>query len=199
MVKEEDKVSRRAMKGVPSPGTSRKSNGGGSIEVRRSTRLSREPSSSSIGASSVASGSMVKSRSQTTISNPRDKKRSKSGTGPSVLSDNGSEAFSPRSRNSRSSSPSASSPAMSRNQAQIDPAVQEAQDYVAEVLRSFAIAACCASQYESTKSIDALMTLPAEQQRSWRCWIGIARAHFEMLQYEKVSHPSALCQYRRAE
>jgi anaphase-promoting complex subunit 3 len=209
---EEDKGARRAVKGVPLNGSVRKSTGSGSsssVEVRRSTRLSRDALSLSGGAGPASSSSSTtsKSREKQIQVNPRDKKRSKSGTGPSVLSDNGSvEAFSPRSRNSHSSSPAPSSPGASTihphyhrdSQPQLlasslmEAGAQEAEDYVADMLRSFAMAACCAAQYESKKVIEALATLPIEQQRSWRCWIGVAKAHFEMLNYDKVSSLSSL-------
>lgn len=119
--------------------------------------------------------------------NPRDKKRTKAGAGPSVLSDAGSDALSPI---SHSSSPAPSSPGLAQQQQQqqlaADPAVQEAEDYVANLLRCFARAECYAAKFESGKAIEALMALPVEQQRTWRALVGVAKGHFERLDYEKV-------------
>lgn len=68
----------------------------------------------------------------------------------------------------------------------VDPATQEAEDYVAGVMRCFARAATYAARFESAKSIESLMALPMEQQRTWRSLVGIGRAHLEMLNYDKV-------------
>lgn len=165
--------------------------------TRRSSRLSRDTGSSN-GVSSVG---MTTTRSQTSANggsggilksaNSREKKRSKANTGPSVLSDAGSEPLSPP---SHSSSPAPSSPGGS-NAAAIaqgnlpDPARQEAEDYVTSLLRGFGKAAVAQSKYENLKVVDALSSLPLEQQRSTKCLIMSGRAHFEALNYEKVSFP----------
>ncbi|KAI5480971.1 20S cyclosome subunit (BimA/Nuc2/Cdc27) [Pseudohyphozyma bogoriensis] len=111
----------------------------------------------------------------------RDKKRTKNGTGPSVLSDAGSDAFSPP---SHSSSPVPSSPGGGSHA--VDPGALEAEDYVATTLRCFGRAAVCAARFESAKAVESLVALPAEQQKSWRCFLAIGRAHFEMLNYDKA-------------
>lgn len=184
---EDERAARRAVKGVPAAGSLKKSSslGASSSEVRRSTRLSREtlsggagPATSSVALLSSASG---KSRGQTI--NPREKKRSKSGAGLSVLSDGGSEIQSPRSPHS--SSPVPSSPGATIHQV-MDPAVHEAEDYIAQCMRCFAAAACYAAEYDSVGTLEALALLPAEQQKSWRCCVGVAKAHFELLNYDKV-------------
>lgn len=199
---------RRPVRGVPSEKKDKHpprdtSNG---APTRRSSRLSRDTNSSSTGLASgsgtapgPSSSSMAVSRSQgsrsgvsagsatAAASAARDKKRSKNGTGPSVLSDAGSDARSPT---SHSSSPAPSSPGGGGNhqalQLAADPAVQEAEDYVVGTLRCFGRAAVAAARYEGAKVIEALMALPVEQQKSWRCLIGVGRAHLEMLNYDKA-------------
>ncbi|KAL8283882.1 hypothetical protein RQP46_005314 [Phenoliferia psychrophenolica] len=42
------------------------------------------------------------------------------------------------------------------------------------------------ARYDGPKSIEALQSLPVEQQRSWRCLIGVGRAYFDMLNYDKA-------------
>lgn len=175
---EDIKPSRRVVRGVPDT----RKHDSSSVPTRRSARISKESSAA------PSSSSMSQTRSQQSRApTMRDKKRSKAGAGPSVLSDAGSEPLSPT---SHSSSPAPSSPGGSHAQAQIlavlDPAVQEAEDYVAGTLRAFGRAAACAALFESAKAIEALMGLPVEQQRSWRCLVGVGRAHMEMLNYDKV-------------
>lgn len=186
------------MKGVPVGGvasTSRKAGSSTSnpVEVRRSTRLSRDISSNGAPSSGSSAINSKSSRLTTKDSISRDKKRSKSGQGPSVLSDGGSDALSPRSR--LSSSPPPSSPGLNGlNQLPtidsviLDRGIQEAEDYVANCLRLFGKAVCEGCVYQSTKVIEALQALPIEQQKSWRSMIGIGKAHFEMLNYDKVSY-----------
>lgn len=192
---------KRIVRGVPGD-TSKPRRGAaaisGAIEApttRRSSRLSRDTGSSN----GVASVGMTTTRSQTSASggsggilksaNSRDKKRSKANTGPSVLSDAGSEPLSPP---SHSSSPAPSSPGGSNAaviaQANLpDQARQDAEDYITSILRGFGKAAVAQSKYENLKVMDALGNLPLEQQRSTKCLIMSGRAHFEALNYEKVS------------
>ncbi|KAK4705260.1 anaphase-promoting complex subunit 3, partial [Phenoliferia sp. Uapishka_3] len=193
-VEKRDKIARDSSHGAP---------------TRRSSRLSRDTNHSSNGTTAAASSSSMSiSRSQTSRASsvaittaaanaaPRDKKRSKNGTGPSVLSDAGSDALSPT---SHSSSPVPSSPGAGSSNPPalvIDPAVLEAEDYVVGTLRCFGRAAVAAASYEGAKTIEALMALPVEQQRSWRCLIGVGRAHLEMLNYNKAE--KAFSQARQA-
>lgn len=109
-----------------------------------------------------------------------------------MLSDAGSDALSPV---SHSSSPGPSSPGATQHaplqQIALDPGVQEAEDYVATLMRCFGRAATYAAKYESAKSVEALLALPHEQQRTWRCLVGIGKAHLEMLNYERVRYGSS--------
>ncbi|SCV67008.1 BQ2448_5654 [Microbotryum intermedium] len=181
--------------------------------TRRSSRLSRDHGSSN-GITGGGSVSMALTRSQlsangggaatTRSAAARDKKRSKAGAGPSVFSDAGSEALSPPSMTSSSPAPSSPGTTMhppptstSMQQVSIvDAAMQEAEDYVAHLLRCFAAAATNAAQFESAQTIEALLLLPVEQQRTWRCLVGIAKAHLELLNYEKAE--KAFAQARQA-
>ncbi|KDE06691.1 hypothetical protein MVLG_03037 [Microbotryum lychnidis-dioicae p1A1 Lamole] len=171
--------------------------------TRRSSRLSRDQGSSN-GITGGGSVSMALTRSQlsangggaatTRSAAARDKKRNKAGAGPSVLSDPGSEALSPPSITSSSPAPSSPGATMHPPPAStsvqpasiLDAATQEAEDYVAHLLRCFASAATNAAKFESAKTIEALLLLPVEQQRTWRCLVGIAKAHLELLNYEKA-------------
>ena len=119
----------------------------------------------------------------------RDKKRNKGGAGPSVLSDAGSEPTV-----SHSSSPAPSSPAhgsgsgpSSASQVLVDPAARdEAHDYVLGTLRAFARAAVAAATYEMKGAIEALAELPAEQMRTARALVMLAKMHYELLNYAQV-------------
>ncbi|KAK4048734.1 anaphase-promoting complex subunit cdc27 [Microbotryomycetes sp. JL221] len=166
--------------------------------TRRSSRLSKDH-----GTLEASSRAMVLTRSQqnTTGSSStgpvgsrssRDKKRSKAGAGPAVLSDVSSEFMSPQ---SHSSSPGPSSPGGGGGFAALDSlaqstlsaaTIQEAEDYVFVILRCFGRAAACAAKYESAKCIEALMALPLEQQKTWRAQVGLAKAHMELLTYDKA-------------
>lgn len=183
--------------------------------TRRSTRLSRDPSSTS------TSSSMTLSRSQTSthshhngppsVSTTRNnKKRSKAGAGPSVLSDAGSDALSPVSH-SHSSSPAPSSPGLSSipfpaihansprplsssihlpsvvEPPMIDLATLEAEEYVENFTKLFGKAEGENCIFRCKDAIDTLALLPSEQQKSWRCWIGVGKAKMELLEYSKVS------------
>ncbi|BGP22607.1 20S cyclosome subunit BimA/Nuc2/Cdc27 [Rhodotorula toruloides] len=155
--------------------------------TRRSSRLS----------SNAASTAMAVSRSQSSANGrggtmgatgTGDKKRKRGATGPSVLSDVGSDAAF-----SHSSSPAPSSPGGSTAHAQhpsiasvLDPAREEAEDYVLGILRSFATAARAASLYAQKEVVQALAALPSEQARTWRALVALAKAHFEMLNYHKA-------------
>ncbi|KAK4053667.1 anaphase-promoting complex subunit cdc27 [Microbotryomycetes sp. JL201] len=160
--------------------------------MRRSSRLSKDTNTVDTG-----SRPMVMSRSQQASLGPnqagrstRDKKRSKAGSGPAILSDVSSEVLSPT---SHSSSPVPSSPgAFSLAQAAHgmvalpEAAVQDAEDYVANVLRSFGRAASCAAKFESAKCIEACQNLPLEQQKTWRSYVFVAKAQMDLLNYEKA-------------
>ncbi|BGP37723.1 anaphase-promoting complex subunit cdc27 [Rhodotorula kratochvilovae] len=161
---------------------------GAAPATRRSSRLS--------GNAAAAGGvAMAVSRSQSSVTGrqangtnggtARDKKRTKGGAGPSVLSDAGSEPI------SHSSSPAPSSPANGAVApsiaATLDPVARdEAQDYVLGVLRSFARAAVAAATYEMRGAIDALAELPVEQMRTWRALVMLAKMHYEMLNYTQA-------------
>ncbi|GAA5878306.1 hypothetical protein JCM1840_002375 [Sporobolomyces johnsonii] len=192
---------RRVVRGVPADGKTRRGDASATATApatRRSSRLSRDTGSST-GAAAAASVGMTLSRSQTSANGrnavastaARDKKRSKANAGPSVLSDAGSDALSPPPP-SHSSSPAPSSPGASAQQqppsiaSALDPARQEAEDYVSGVLRCFARAEVARARYEGAKCLEALGGLPVEQQRTARCLIGVAKAHFEMLNYDKA-------------
>lgn len=198
VAEDELKPGRRVVRGVP--GTDKRPARDSSVgaPTRRSSRLSRDTNGSSTGTTgtgpssssmSVSRSSNSRASSSTTTAPAGGKKRTKNGAGPSVLSDAGSDALSPTSH-SHSSSPVPSSPGASSHHQPlpppIDPAVQDAEDYVVGTLRSFGRAAVAAANYEGAKTIEALMQLPVEQQRSWRCLIGVGRAHFDMLNYDKV-------------
>ncbi|GAA5885393.1 hypothetical protein JCM16303_006032 [Sporobolomyces ruberrimus] len=191
---------KRMVKGVPGEQKARR--GAATVGVdppatRRSSRLSRDAGSNS----GIGSVGMMVSRSQSSLNggnavavknaSSRDKKRSKANAGPSVLSDAGSE---PRSPPSHSSSPAPSSPGLAGPP---DLARQEAEDYVTVMLRGFGAAAIAQSKYENNKVVEALGSLPLEQQRSAKCLIMLARAHFESLNYEKAekafAQARALC------
>ncbi|CEQ43033.1 SPOSA6832_04921 [Sporobolomyces salmonicolor] len=193
---------RRVVRGVPGDGKTRRGDASATATApatRRSSRLSRDTGSSTGAASAAASVGMTLSRSQTSANGrnapastaARDKKRSKANAGPSVLSDAGSDALSPPPP-SHSSSPAPSSPGASAQQqhpriaSSLDPARQEAEDYVSGVLRCFARAEVARAKYEGAKCLEALAGLPVEQQRTARCLIGVAKAHFEMLNYDKA-------------
>ncbi|GAA6012125.1 hypothetical protein JCM11491_001758 [Sporobolomyces phaffii] len=195
---------KRVVRGVPGETKSRRGAIGPTVEppaTRRSSRLSRDPSSTGVGSIGM---SVTRSQSSATngtaavikSANSRDKKRSKANAGPSVLSDAGSEPRSPR---SHSSSPAPSSPggihtALS-NSGEV--ARQEAEDYVSSILRGFGGAAIAQSKYENRRVVECLADLPLEQQRSTKCLIMTARAHFENLDYEKAekafAQARALC------
>jgi anaphase-promoting complex subunit 3 len=189
---DESKLGRRIVRSVPDKNGRREGSLG---PPRRSSRIS----SSSAMATSRSAQSIGSNGKVSTSTTTRDKKRPKAGAGPSVLSDAGSDALSPMSH-SHSSSPVPSSPGLSHHNqpqsfaAMVDPAAQEAEDYVAGCLRSFGNAAAHAANYESSKAIEALMTLPNEQQRSPRSLLGVGKAHMEMLNYSKV-RPTLI--YRR--
>lgn len=133
------------------------------------------------------------------------KKRSKAGAqGPAVLSDTGSDAL--------SSSPVPASPpqnaAMSGNSlagvataaaaTTVDPAVLDAEEYVSRVVRGFAQATCAAASFEGIECIDAILALPAEQQKTWRALVTLGKAHMEMLNYDKVGSTDAMVSRKSA-
>ncbi|GAA5824201.1 hypothetical protein JCM3770_006131 [Rhodotorula araucariae] len=187
----EDEGARSGRRIVRGEGKSRRGDAstvGPAPATRRSSRLSGN-------AAAAGGAAMVVSRSQSSATGrqvtgangggPRDKKRTKGGTGPSVLSDAGSEPI------SHSSSPAPSSPANAAVAtsigAALDPVARdEAQEYVFDVLRSFARAAVAAATYEMRGAIDALAELPAEQMRTWRPLVMLARMHYEMLNYAQA-------------
>ncbi|KAM0792147.1 hypothetical protein ACM66B_004846 [Microbotryomycetes sp. NB124-2] len=160
--------------------------------MRRSSRLSKDTNPGD-----SVSRPMALSRSQqgslsanATGRSTRDKKRSKAGTGPAILSDVSSEVLSPT---SHSSSPVPSSPGgLSLAQAAhglislSEAAVQDAEEYVVNVLRSFGRAAASAAKFESAKCIEACQALPVEQQKTWRAHVFAAKAHMELLNYGKA-------------
>ncbi|GAA5933128.1 anaphase promoting complex subunit CDC27 [Sporobolomyces koalae] len=193
---------KRVVRGVPGEPKPRRGAAtlatGDGAPTRRSSRLSRDA-----GSSQGSSQPMTTSRSQTSTSgtnagvlrsaNNRDKKRSKANVGPSVLSDAGSE---PRSPPSRSSSPAPSSPgcsnAVTSSFANLPETVRaDAEAYVTSILRGFAQASVALSRYENSKVIQALVSLPVDQQRSVKCLVLSGRAHFEALDYEKAEESFA--------
>ncbi|GJN88792.1 hypothetical protein Rhopal_001762-T1 [Rhodotorula paludigena] len=174
--------------------------------TRRSSRLSSNAVNGS-SAGDATSAAMAVSRSQTSTSSrtggvnggsagatnggSRDKKRTKGGAGPSVLSDAGSEAL------SYSSSPAPSSPGTATQQQQqqsigmaldaLDPAARlDAHDHVVAVVRCFALAATRSARFEMKGAVEALGALPAEQARSARGLVMLAKAHYEMLNYAQA-------------
>ncbi|GAA5978695.1 hypothetical protein JCM10908_004450 [Rhodotorula pacifica] len=157
--------------------------------MRRSSRLS-----STIASQNDNGIQMTTTRSQTshgssrTVGALRDKKRSKATSGPSVLSDNITSDILP----SHSASPAPASP----GQLSTTPASREAADavsceeaanYVAAVLRGFALAAVCLSARRLPGVIDAIATLPAEQSRSAQAFAALANAHFDAMQYDEAA------------
>ncbi|BGO97485.1 putative 20S cyclosome subunit BimA/Nuc2/Cdc27 [Rhodotorula toruloides ATCC 204091] len=154
--------------------------------TRRSSRLSSNAASTAMAVS--RSQSSANGRSGVTAAGTGDKKRKRGATGPSVLSDVGSDAAF-----SHSSSPAPSSPGGSTAHPQqpsiasvLDPAREEAEDYVLSILRAFATAARAAALYAQKEVVQALATLPSEQARTWRALVALAKAHFEMLSYDKA-------------
>lgn len=157
----------------------------GAAQVRRSTRLSRELSASyeaNTPAAPPPRKAVAGSSSILPPTSSRITKRSKSGQGPTVLSDTGTpsltDALSPRSR--LSSSPAPSSPARPSS---------DAERYLNDIVRSFAKAEIAAAAYESRKTLDALNELPIKVQRAERAMMMRGRAHFELLEYDKVRPP----------
>ncbi|GAA5843766.1 hypothetical protein JCM9279_000136 [Rhodotorula babjevae] len=190
--------SRRGDGSVGAAGGGGGAGGGGSSAApptRRSSRLSGHAAAAAAGGAAMAV-----SRSQTSATGgraasgagaggSRDKKRNKGGAGPSVLSDAGSEPTV-----SHSSSPAPSSPAhgsgsgpSSASQVLVDPAARdEAHDYVLGTLRAFARAAVAAATYEMKGAIEALAELPAEQMRTARALVMLAKMHYELLNYAQA-------------
>ncbi|GAA5922557.1 hypothetical protein JCM3775_005771 [Rhodotorula graminis] len=193
----------RARRGDGSVGAAGGAAGGGGAggssaapPTRRSSRLSGHAAS----AAAAGGAAMAVSRSQTSatggragngagVGGSRDKKRNKGGAGPSVLSDAGSEPTV-----SHSSSPAPSSPAhggssgpSSASRAMVDPVARdEAHDYVLGTLRAFARAAAAAATYEMKGAIEALAELPAEQRRTARALVMLAKMHYELLNYAQA-------------
>lgn len=131
----------------------------------------------------------------------REKKRSKAGAGPSVLSDPGANVSSTTdtllSPLSHSSSPAPSSPgpgasfppSSSSSSSPETLLIAEAEDYIVHLLRCFAQGMCWASRFEGEKSVEAYLGLPGEQLRTWRAMVGVAEGWMERLEYEKVRFP----------
>ena len=206
VVEERPKETRRAVKGVPTATSTRKSSNVASssssatTEVRRSTRLSRDLSSIGLASSSTSSKSSSRIGATHPSVNPREKKRSKAGQGPAVLSDGGSDALSPRSRGFSSSPvpsspghPTSFSPNLSHTthrqsiESTLAEPIRKVEEYIFDCLRGFGKAVCFGAAFLSKESLAALGDLPKEQQDGGsRCAILRGKAHFEMLNYEKV-------------
>ncbi|GAA6029494.1 hypothetical protein JCM8097_003707 [Rhodosporidiobolus ruineniae] len=195
---------RRSVRGVPggadskSRSTSQNGTTGGPAPTRRSSRLSNATSAAMAPSRSQSSAT---GRSLTAISTngtttARDKKRSKAGAGPSVLSDSTStvgsnDALSPV----PSTSPGPASPPTSFSALGAGPAAPDAAtlsaradafDYVLSALRCFAKAEVAAFGYDGKGVIEALSGLPTEQSRTARALRVIGRAQFEAGEYEKA-------------
>ncbi|GAA5822615.1 hypothetical protein JCM11251_004317 [Rhodosporidiobolus azoricus] len=212
MAGEEDALStrptagvRRPVRGVPEGKTRSTSNGSTApgAPTRRSSRLSQNAASSGMAPSrSQSSNGGGRGITANGGGGARDKKRSKAGAGPSVLSDSTSTIGS---TDGRAVSPSSSSPSSPggtyppaissilpppTSTTQPDPSTlaarQEAEDYVVSLLRNFAKAEASLSRFEKRGVVEALSGLGAEQARTARAVRMLGRASFEAGEYEKA-------------
>ena len=209
-IEEEPRNSRRPVRGVAaapaSPSRREAPPAPSVVPTRRSSRLSREPGSNSsiLGASNSVnlgpvSAGMSKSRSSQSQNGSMalrgagaTKKRTKGGAGLAVLSDADFERENTASVASHETSPAPSSPrgdgaGLSAGAAVVDPAVEEAEEYVTKTVRAFGQAEVFGSLFESRRAIEAFGRLPIEQQKSWRCSVGQAKSQLELLEYDKAN------------
>lgn len=63
-----------------------------------------------------------------------------------------------------------------------------AENWLRSIFSGFAHAAYAMSRYDCAGAVRAVLELPSEQQRCQRALLMLARAHFESLEYPKVSH-----------
>ncbi|GAA5861650.1 hypothetical protein JCM8547_000694 [Rhodosporidiobolus lusitaniae] len=206
---------RRPVRGVPegskarSTSSSANSNGinggGGAPATRRSSRLSANATSSAMAPSRSSQSSQNGAvRTNGTSSSTRDKKRSKAGAGPSVLSDSTTSTTTSLSTTASdtglspptngngyaaSSSPGPSSPhtTLPALPAPVDPSVLaarfEAEDYVLHLLRQFGKAEVGLARFEGGSVVEAVAGLGGEQRGTARAWRGVGRARFERGEY----------------
>lgn len=176
---------RRPVKSFPS-------NGAGG--VRRSSRLSREAAAPSEDGTSLAMSrgpsAAASSGANDGAAATREKKRSRNGTHPPA-SEAGSvdTALSPP-PSVLSSPTSTSAPLQSANSIAAliasDPGVLEADVYLTTVTRQFAHALVAFSRFDCKAAIEAVARLPREQMQTSRALLIVARAQFELLNYDKA-------------
>ncbi|GAA6023855.1 hypothetical protein JCM10207_005396 [Rhodosporidiobolus poonsookiae] len=203
---------RRPIRAAPGENKSRATSASaasGAPGTRRSSRLSAHATSAAMAPSRSQSSASGRTGG-TTATGARDKKRTKAGAGPSVLSDStstvGSDALSPVSSSSPGpSSPPAATVALTGSTgstasgapslsalAALAPtpadlaARNEAEAYVLSVLRAFAHAEAALSGYDAERALEALAGLPGEQARQARAMRAVGRARFERGEYEKA-------------